>query len=369
MPCKEKCGRTLFCGHNCTEPCTKNCPPCKEKCGNNCKHSKCTKICGDPCDPCNENCVWQCEHYKCTKLCGKLCDRPRCNVPCTKRLACRHPCIGLCGEPCPKKCRECHKDEVTEIFFGTEDEPDARFVELADCGHVFEVEMMDQYMDQADTTQDGKPVDVQLKRCPKCRVPIRTSLRYGNIVKTILADFEKIKKKILLGKRQREQAVKTLKGKVRKIDGFPEDQEKISRFLDCKSLTDEQVNVFENQISLLTFLQGLKAKIEKEQEAEIEKSKSLQAMLLMRETKEDLDSKVEQLRSRVMGIRLRARFSEQELEELNEEMFRTELLVDYRMLKLQLDSRGIKLGVTDKLKVDNIRQALESEKAIGKKKK
>ncbi|KAJ7333550.1 NFX1-type zinc finger-containing protein 1 [Desmophyllum pertusum] len=41
-------------------------------------------------------------------------------------------------------------------FLRNEDEPDARFVELADCGHVFEVEMMDQWMDQAETTDGGK---------------------------------------------------------------------------------------------------------------------------------------------------------------------------------------------------------------------
>ncbi|KAJ7333529.1 hypothetical protein OS493_017066 [Desmophyllum pertusum] len=40
----------------------------------------------------------------------------------------------------------------------------------------------------------------------------------------------------------------------------------------------------------------------------------------------------------------RVRFSDQELEELNEEMYRTQLLVDFRMLKMQLDIRGIALG-------------------------
>jgi len=33
----------------------------------------------------------------------------------------------------------CDHDEVTEVFFGLEDEPDARFVQLEDCKHVFEV--------------------------------------------------------------------------------------------------------------------------------------------------------------------------------------------------------------------------------------
>ena len=136
-------------------------------------------------------------------------------------------------------------------------------MELADCGHVFEVEMMDQWMDQAEARDDGKAVDVQLKRCPKCSTPIRTSMRYGNIVKKILADFEKIKRKIILGKVQREEAVKMLRMKAQKIEKFPEDQEKIVKSLYLTNLTDEQVNVYENQISFLSFLQKLKVTIEK----------------------------------------------------------------------------------------------------------
>ena len=41
---------------------------------------------------------------------------------------CGHPCIGLCGEPCPRLCRVCDKSKVEELFFGDEDEKDARFV-------------------------------------------------------------------------------------------------------------------------------------------------------------------------------------------------------------------------------------------------
>ena len=253
---------------------------------------------------------------------------------------------------------------MTEIFFGTEEEPDARFVELADCGHVFEFEMMDQWMDQAETTHDGKPVDVQLKLCPKCRVPIRTSLRYGNIIKKILADFERIKQKILLGKGRRDEETARLRLKLEKIEEFPDDKEDIIKSLDRKNLTDEQVNVIENQISFLTFLQQLKVEIGKEEEAERTRPKSYESRFLVQETMEDLESKVDQLRKHVM--RRRARFSDQELEELNEEMYRTQLLIDFRMLKMQLDIRGIKLGATDTLKVDSVKHTLDSEKTIGK---
>jgi hypothetical protein len=42
----------------------------------------------------------------------------------------------MCGEPCPRECRICNKDIVEDIFFGTEGEPNARFVFLPDCGHI-----------------------------------------------------------------------------------------------------------------------------------------------------------------------------------------------------------------------------------------
>ena len=275
-------------------------------------------------------------------------------MPCTNLLCYMHPCIGLCGElVCPKKYRVCQQQKVTEKCFGTEGEPNTKFVELADCGHVFEVEMMDQWMDQVEATPDGKPVDVQLKRCPECTVPIRTSLRYGNIIKKILADFEQIKQKILLDKGRRDQEVARLRLKVQEIDEFPKDKRLISRILDRKNLAVEQINVIENQINLLSFLQALKADIG-----------CFEADKRSKETKEDLESKVEKLRERV--IRLRSRYSDQVVEELGEEMYRTQLLIDFRMLKMQLDIRGIKLGVTDTVKVDFVKEAFDSEKTIGK---
>ena len=270
-------------------------------------------------------------------------------MPCTKLLPCKHSCIGLCGEICPKKCRECHKDEVTNIYFGTEDEPDARFVELADCGHVFEVEMMDQWMDQAEATDDGKPINVQLKCCPKCNKPIRTSLRYGNIIKKIRADFEQIKRKTLMdeGESYEERARLTLR--VQEIDQFVEDKNNINRLLRVSYLTSDQACMIDNQISFLSFLQIIKATAADE---------------LLKEMREDLERKVEQLQKLVMKFRIR--FSDQELEELNDEMYRTQLLVDFRLLEMQLDIGNVKLGIMDTLEVNFVTEALDSGKTIGK---
>ena len=195
IQCQYKCGRQLVCGHICKFPCTANCPPCTHPCNNYCVHSRCRKRCYEPCVPCMEPCQWKCQHFRCTARCGELCNRPPCNLPCTKRLSrCGHPCIGLCGEICPKKCRVCDREEVSEILFGTEDEPEARFIELRDCGHIFEVEGLDTWVE---THNEGDPNEVQFKVCPKCKTPIRKSLRYGNTIKKTLADMEQIKKKQL----------------------------------------------------------------------------------------------------------------------------------------------------------------------------
>ena len=259
----------------------------------------------------------------------------------------------------------CHKDEVTEIFFGTEEDENARFVELADCGHLFEVEMMDQWMDQAQERDDGKAVDVQLKRCPKCSTPIRTSLRYGNIIKKILADFELIKRKIFLGKEQRKIVEKRLRLRVQKIRKFDDDREKLTRVLEQASLTDEQVNVYENQISFLCFLQELMEKIEEYTRGEGETRR--QDLFVVLATKQDLKDLVEELRKRVMKIR--ARFSDQELEELNEEMYRTQLAVDFKLLNMQIENRRIVLDTLQSSSLKRVQQKLDSEKPIGKKTK
>ena len=146
--CKMRCGRPLICSHMCKLFCRMPCPPCTTKCENRCVHSKCEKSCGDPCVPCREDCSWVCHHYDCSKKCGELCDRPRCNEPCYTFLSCGHVCCGLkCEKECI--CAECMKnddhDPITEIFFGEEEDEDARFIKLPDCQHIFEVNGLDRY--------------------------------------------------------------------------------------------------------------------------------------------------------------------------------------------------------------------------------
>lgn len=48
------------------------------------------------------------------------------------------------------------------------------------------------YMDSSDDDSTDSHV-IQLKPCPRCNTPIRTSLRYGNVIKKRLQDIEKVK--------------------------------------------------------------------------------------------------------------------------------------------------------------------------------
>ena len=147
--CKLRCGRVLVCSHVCKETCAVPCPPCLKTCENRCVHSKCTNTCGHLCVPCREPCSWECLHHKCFKRCHEMCDRPRCNRPCQKILPCYHVCRGLeCQKECI--CTVCDKndgvDPITTIFLGGEEDEDARFMKLPDCGHIFAVSDLDRYV-------------------------------------------------------------------------------------------------------------------------------------------------------------------------------------------------------------------------------
>ncbi|NXJ89686.1 ZNFX1 protein, partial [Corythaixoides concolor] len=245
-PCNSPCKRFLVCSHKCQQPCTTECPPCQLECQNHCIHSRCKKKCGERCFPCAEPCEWRCQHYQCTNLCSEPCNRPRCNVPCAKLLGCGHPCIGLCGEPCPKKCLVCDREELTQIFFGFEEDPDARFVQLEDCGHVFESQGLDHYMDEDDDV-------IKLKVCPICQTPIRKNLRYGTIVKRRLDEIEKVKEKIqgpaqeIESSRQRLQAALTGNAVLQR--NVPLKYLMLEEKLKASHLSTKSIGLIENQLN------------------------------------------------------------------------------------------------------------------------
>ena len=208
VPCQEECARLLSCGHVCSSKCAMNCPPCRKECIYSCPHGPCGKKCTVPCRECTHRCKWTCQHLKCTRNCGELCDRERCDEPCPKSLSCGHPCLGLCGEPCLSVCRECNKekwDENVPPLFGTEEEPDARFIQLSDCQHIFEVSGMDQWMDGKDQPEEEHKI--QWKCCILCKQPITKTFRYANIAKQMIKDMNEVKcrKWYILQETERDQ--------------------------------------------------------------------------------------------------------------------------------------------------------------------
>ncbi|KAF4079021.1 hypothetical protein AMELA_G00188300 [Ameiurus melas] len=257
--CTHECQHVLPCSHKCRVPCPKNCPPCTRLCQNRCVHSVCMRKCGQPCVPCMEPCEWKCPHQRCSKLCHEPCDRPPCLKKCDKVLPCGHPCIGLCGDPCPNKCRICHHDEVIEIFFGNEDEPDACFIQLEDCKHIIESTGMDRYMGMDE--DEGADLDqraIRLKECPRCRTPIRRNVRYGAHINRSLAEIEKVKEQINGLQSDIQNKQKELQLLLERKDNFkeqlPEEHLKITESLQKSGLSLLDLWYQEN---LMTYLESL----------------------------------------------------------------------------------------------------------------
>ncbi|XP_024125640.1 NFX1-type zinc finger-containing protein 1 isoform X2 [Oryzias melastigma] len=332
--CSHRCERLLICSHKCMEPCTRDCPPCQRPCENCCIHSKCMKPCGQPCAPCIEPCAWQCPHQSCSKLCHEPCDRPPCTQPCTKILNCGHQCIGLCGDKCPKMCRVCNRDEVTEIFFGTEDEPDACFIQLEDCGHLVESTAMDHYMglDDSEASNDEQ-VTIKLKECPKCKTPIRKNLRYGSHINRSLAEIEMVKEKINGQKLDIEGQKKDLQIKIKMCDNsqtyLTDEYLDILNKLEKSHLTAHDLWVLENQIDFLERVAKL---------LEIEKEKMLFSHGYM------FRKSVKQFLSWLTNPQ--QKFTDQQIWDLQRELMRLNLLAELNTRYQSVD----KIGKADQIK-------------------
>lgn len=84
-------------------------------------------------------------------------------------------------------CRICDHDNLTEIFFGNEDEEDARYVMLQDCKHIFESGGIEKWLQSSG--------EIMAKFCPKCKTPIVSTERFNEYIKRSMADIINIKKK------------------------------------------------------------------------------------------------------------------------------------------------------------------------------
>lgn len=189
--CSQPCRELLPCAHKCQEPCGEgHTVLCASPCPRVCAHGwQCPKKCYERCVPCQEPCGWRCKHLRCGRRCHEPCDREPCQESCDRTLDCGHGCRGLCGEPCPR-CVCCHQaDEHCPLTL--ERLVDLPRVYQLDCGHSFDVGMLDQWM--AGDQGGGDHVAILAKCCPTCRQPLHTSPRYGIHVKKQLALIDKVK--------------------------------------------------------------------------------------------------------------------------------------------------------------------------------
>lgn len=268
--CQKKCSRNLPCGHECRETCSdgNGCSPCTIGCYNKCKHSICPMRCGEICVGCIENCGYECPHKKCTKKCKEICDRAPCDERCSKKLKCGHQCIGLCGEDCPDLCRVCQPEHADfEIFFGDEDEPDAKFIQL-NCKHSFVASGLDILL----SAEAAKSKEISYPRCPKCRSPIYYCMRYQKEIKSVINKINLIKAQIM----------SNLKEKYNEVKHFKFDQEIVKylkssvHFKDVEKIVIErtkaikkqsaEINSFLRVVEMLIFLGKVMKKIIKPDE-------------------------------------------------------------------------------------------------------
>ena len=211
-PCKSKCKKNFpFCDHPCEKYCSDPCGICEKKCKYRCCEGKCPRSCGQPCVICKNKCQFECNHSKCKKLCSDLCDKLPCNMSCEKLLKCGHLCLGLCGEKCISVCREC--DPNNKIF--EENDKKAKFYEL-ECGHIFELSVLDECMDFNKKINEEKMV--KLKECPICKEWIMRSNRYQDIIKKIFRNITSLKRKLIEPNMKIEEVIELIHEVSKKIE-------------------------------------------------------------------------------------------------------------------------------------------------------
>ena len=225
------------------------------------------------------------------------------------------------------KCRICDREEVTEIFFGAEEEDDARFVQLEDCGHIFEVDGLDHWMDMATETNPAN--DIQMKQCPRCKTTIRGNLRYGTIINSIRCDIERVKTLIIGDKRKNVAKQKELAMRLRRLMEFTEDQTKFYRDrVNDPDLATSEVSCIENVVDFLVQIADWKKKVN----VVIAETTHAEVRVKLYAVKSEMDPMQSWL------LQPRVRFSDQELREAGFELMRFDLLVKFIQMEGKLST-------------------------------
>ncbi|XP_022092100.1 NFX1-type zinc finger-containing protein 1-like isoform X2 [Acanthaster planci] len=217
MPCREPCRDELVCGHKCAgtchdcnqgtlhKPCAKVCNK-QLICGHYCK-SVCGSVCSPDCTKCNEDLMQgtsqplaaspPCKHnFTHHQLKTNACVRP-----CDQLLQCSHPCIGVCGDPCPPFCNVCDKKSVrTSLPRGRSRLRDV-YIYLPDCKHLCEMRSLDKMFVAIKNDLEGGYFQIRSVSCPRCQQPIRHCPRYQDVLKAVSDLVERVRRRCLIIRR------------------------------------------------------------------------------------------------------------------------------------------------------------------------
>ena len=282
------------------------------------------------------------------------------------------------------------------MFFGTEEDEDARFIELLDCGHVFEVTALDYWMDK-----DGDTDDIKLRECPKCKTPIRISYRYADIVKEKLADVELVKERLNEEEEQYQELTAKLKRKTRSLlreypdvrltraspetlpESDPEEEEceeqthtdvgRSSYDMLCSWLqqrkTMAELNTIKNQIKLLTQIYKIREKIKKDLLRNTsygvlippnESLTALEQMFLQAAT--EVDEKLNHLEEGLMKFQI----SSQRLTDIRDEVICVGLFLKIRVVQCEIRKRSVNVRFQDEEWLGRQRKLLDAGKKLNK---
>ena len=146
--------------------------------------------------------------------------------------------------------------------------------------------------------------------------------------------------------------------------GFRSEISKIEEKLE-KPLTSEEQNVIENQVQFLKFMSKL--------ENIVKQAESVKCITAAHHRKTDSstdDPEIElmkgELEDLLRWVVERRRFSEQELEEFNEELQRAHLMFSYLALSLEIRKRKIELSETETRYMAYVEEKLDPGTKLGK---
>ena len=196
-------------------------------------------------------------------------------------------------------------------------------------------------------------------------------LYLGNIIKSILQDFENVKRTIETGNMisQPDEFRRKVRDEIEASDlesEFPDEVYEITKAAGTAGgLTRDKQNIVENQIQFLKFMTKLKAILKQVERVD---NRHYFHRMLSSNAREDeialLKHELQMLSKWVMEQR--HRFSEQELEDFNDELLRSWIMFSYKALNIEVERRKIELSDLQTSRMEYVKKKLASGKKLSK---